>query len=768
MARHLILLAVSATFGVTAHSFFNVRLLIIILTFFCFIYFSAGLSVKALSFHLVIMGIFLGAASFSDHRNKTAYHGTESRFIITFTDQPNIDGNSLKGFVRGEKGERLVLRYKITSELEQEKLSQFLRIGLSCPAEGTLQIPDKNRNENSFDYQRYLFRQGIQWIFKANSISFEECKKAGNSIPVSIRNLRLKGITYIREHFPEESSGFVTALIFGDQSYIDEDDLTNYQRLGLVHLLAISGLHVSFLTGMLFYIGIRVGVTRERMMVAILIFLPVYMLLSGASPSVVRSCLMAMLFFLILLFKKRISASAAIGSTYMALLFFRPNMIYDIGFQLSFAVTFSIIMSSSIFLQYPKKTTQLFIISSICQLAALPILLFHFFEVSFLGVFLNVLYVPLYSIILLPLSLISLLIHLLLPPLGQPLISLLNFTFVICNKAADTAADLPLASIPFGKPHFIMMALLVISLLGLYLTWDVSFEKSKIWCGIIIVLLLFQYNLQRFSPFGEVQIIDVGQGDSILIILPFNRGNYLIDTGGQITFPIDTWAKKRKKFNTADDIIIPLLKSKGIHQLDKLILTHPDADHMGSAKELIENFKVGEIIIGGWSEEQYRDMDFVSIARDKKMKMTVLRRGDHWLAGGAPFAVLSPYEKEENKNDSSIVLFTELGGLSWLLTGDMGEEGEKELLNTFPQLQADILKVGHHGSKTSSSAAFLEQIQPKAALISVGKDNRYGHPHGDVIGNLEKNGIKVFRTDEDGSIIYKYYKSNGTFRKTLP
>ncbi|MFJ9383153.1 DNA internalization-related competence protein ComEC/Rec2 [Peribacillus sp. NPDC101481] len=768
MARHLILLAVSATFGVTAHSFFYVRLLIIILIFLCLLYFLVGLSLKALSFHLVIMGMFLGAASFTDHRNKTAYHGTESQFIITFTDQPNIDGNSLKGFVSSEKGERLVLRYKITTELEQEKLGRFLRIGLSCPAEGTLQIPDKNRNENSFDYQRYLLRQGTHWIFKADSISFQECKVVGNPILVSIRNLRLKGITYIREHFPEESSGFVTALIFGDQTYIDEGDLTNYQRLGLVHLLAISGLHVSFLTGLLFYFGIRVGITRERMMMAILIFLPVYMLLSGASPSVVRSCLMAMLFFLLLLFKKRISAGAAIGSAYMALLFIRPNMLYDIGFQLSFAVTFSIIMSSSIFLQYPKKTTQLFIVSSICQLAALPILLFHFYEASILGVFLNVLYVPLYSIILLPFSLISLFIHLLLPSLGQPLISLLNYTFILCNKAAEGASDLPLASIPFGKPPFIMMLLLVISLLGLYLTWEVSFEKSKIWCVIIIVLLLLQYNLQRFSPFGEVQIIDVGQGDSILISLPFNRGNYLIDTGGQITFPIDMWAKKRKKFNTADDIIIPLLKSKGIHQLDKLILTHPDVDHMGSAKELIENFKVGEIIIGGWSEEQYRDMDFVTVARDKQMEMTVLKRGDHWVAGGVPFAVLSPYEKEENKNDSSIVLFTELGGLSWLLTGDMGEEGESELLRTFPQLQADILKVGHHGSKTSSSTPFLEQLQPKAALISVGKDNGYGHPHRDVIGNLERNGIKVFRTDEDGSIIYKYYKSSGTFRKTLP
>ncbi|MFJ7681547.1 DNA internalization-related competence protein ComEC/Rec2 [Peribacillus butanolivorans] len=768
MARQLLFLAVSATFGVSAHSFFSVRLLIVFLIFLCFIYYSSAGEGKTLILHVVIMGIFLGSATASEHRNISSYKGTESRFVITFTDQPKIDGNLLKGFIISEQGERLMLRYKVASEQEKEKLNQYLRIGLSCPAEGDLQVPDKHRNENSFDYQRYLLQQNTHWIFKASSISFSKCKKGGNSIVVSIRNLRMKGISYIKKHFPEESSGFVTALIFGDQTDIDEGDLTNYQRLGLVHLLAISGLHVSFLTGMLFYLGIRFGVTRERMMIAILIFLPIYMILSGASPSVMRSCLMAMVFFLLMLFKKRISAGATIGAVYMTLLFFQPLMLYNIGFQLSFAVTFSIIMSSKIFLQYPQKTLQLFIVSSICQLAALPILLFHFYEVSFLGVLLNVLYVPLYSIILLPFSLITLFIHLLLPVLGQPLISLLNFTFLLSNKVADAASNLPLASIPFGKPLFIMMLLLVVAVLGLFLTWEKSFSKSKIWFGIMILLLLFQYNLQKLSPFGEVQVIDVGQGDSILITLPFNRGNYLIDTGGHITFPMEMWKKKRKTYNTADDIIIPLLKSKGIHHLDKLILTHADADHIGSAKELIENFKVKEIVIGGWSEDDYRDKDFVSIARDKRVKVTVIQRGEHWKVGEAEFFVLDPHKKEENKNDSSIVLYTELGGLSWVFTGDMGEEGEKELMDTYPQLRAHILKVGHHGSKTSSSKPFLEQLQPKAALISVGKENRYGHPHEQVIEALKEYNIYLFRTDEDGSIIYKYYKSEGTFRKTIP
>ncbi|WP_340371735.1 DNA internalization-related competence protein ComEC/Rec2 [Peribacillus sp. FSL E2-0218] len=768
MERHLLLLALSATFGVAAHSSPSITQLIIITIFLCFLHFTLGLDVKAYSLHLVVMMIFFGAASYSDHRSQTIYQGTESRFAITFTDQPKIDGHSLKGFIASEKGERLMLRYKIDSEQEKENLGRLLQIGLSCPAEGSLSIPDTQRNENGFDYQRYLKRKSTHWILKADSITFQECIEGGNSIVHSIRNLRMKGIAYIGRNFPKESSGFVTALIFGDQGYIDEDDLTNYQRLGLVHLLAISGLHVSFLTGMLFYLGIRIGITRERMTIVLLIFLPVYMLLSGGSPSVVRSCLMAMLFFFLLLFKHRVSAASTIGLVYIALLLFQPNMLYDIGFQLSFAVTFSILMSSGIFLRYPQKTLQLLIISLICQLTALPILLFHFYEASFLGVFLNVVYVPLYSILLLPFSLIALTCHLLFPPLGEPLISILNFTFILCNKAADAASNLPLASIVFGKPHFFVMALLVTSLLGLYLTWEGSFKKSKWWCGMLIVLLLFQYNIQKLSPFGEVQIIDVGQGDSILIILPFNRGNYLIDTGGQITFPIEPWAQKRKKFNTADDIIIPLLKSKGIHQLDKLILTHADADHVGSAKELIEHFKVEEIIIGGGSEEQYRDMDFVSIARDKKVQLSVSKRGDSWVAGGALFSVLHPHEEEENKNDSSIVLYSELGGLSWIFAGDLEEEGEGKLMNAFPRLRADILKVGHHGSKTSTSAPFLLQLQPKAALISAGKDNRYGHPHKSVLGNLETNQIHVFRTDEDGSIIYKYYKRKGTFRKTIP
>lgn len=768
MTRNLLLLAVSATFGIVIHSFFSVKLLICILGFFCFLLYWSGGKGKVLFLHVAVMGLFMASASVTEMRNTSTYDGTEGLFDVTFSHQPKIDGNLLKGFITSKEGEKLLIRYKIASEQEKEGLNQHLRIGISCPVQGSLQVPEQHRNENSFDYQRYLSQQNTHWIIKATHISFSQCKEKGNSLIVSIRNFRMKGISYIKKHFPAESSGFVIALFFADQTDIDEDDLTNYQRLGLVHLLAISGLHVSFLTGMIFYLGLRIGITRERMIIVILLFLPAYTLLSGGSPSVMRACLMAMLFFILMLFKKRISASSTIGVIYMMLLFFQPNMLYNIGFQLSFAVTFAIIMSSNIFLHYPQKTMQLLIISLICQLAALPILLFHFFEVSILGILLNVLYVPLYSVIFLPFSLLTVFVHLLEPTFGQLLISLLNLAFELCNSAADIASNLPMASIAFGKPSFVLMLLLVVVVLGLLIDWELSFHKSKIWWGIFLLLLLLQFNLQKFSPFGEVQVIDVGQGDSILIILPYNRGNYLIDTGGQITFPIEEWKKKRKTYNTAKDTIIPLLKSKGIHHLDKLILTHADADHMGSAKELIEEFKVDELIIGGWSEEQYQGKDFIPVARDKGIKMKMIKRGDYWNVGEARFYVLNPHEKEENTNEASIVLYAEIGGFSWMFTGDMGETGEIELVKTYRQLRVDILKVGHHGSKTSSTETFLEHLQPKVAIISVGKENRYGHPHTGVLESMEEEQIKVFRTDEDGALIYKYSKNGGTFLKILP
>ncbi len=769
MTKHILFLAISATLGVAAYSSFSITTLILIILFLSFLYVHFNGNTKIVLVNLVNLLLFATVAYVSELRHETLYTGEEHRFQITFIEQPNVDGNLLKAKVMTNQKEKLQLRYTISTEAEKMKLESNLPIGLTCIANGSLVEPEASRNENSFNYQRYLKQQNIHWILKVEHMTWNHCSVTDSSFVTRLQNFRQQGIAYVNEHFPPQSSGFVTALLFGDQTYIDEENLTNYQRLGLVHLLAISGLHVSFLTGILFFLGIRIGITREKMMGVILLFLPMYTILSGGTPSVLRACLMAMLFFLLLLWKKRISAIMAIGLVYLLLLLVQPNLLFNIGFQLSFAVTCAIILSLPIFQKYPQPIMQLFIVSVVCQLAALPILLYHFYEVSVLGIFLNVLYVPIYSSILLPFSILALLSHLVFPSLGDLLIEWLDKLFFLCNSLATIVSTIPLASISFGKPMGLIMMVLLIGIIGLFMKWESSsLKECKMWLYLLMVTLLFQYHIQKVNPYGEVVFIDVGQGDAIFIKLPFNRGNYLIDTGGKIVFPMESWQKQRRTYNTGDDVIIPFLKSKGVHHLDKLILTHADADHTGSATELIRNFKVREVVIGTGSETFYRDKDSIKWALSKNIPISRLKKGDSWYVGEAKFYILHPYQKNEDANDGSIVLFAEMGGLSWLFTGDASESIEKELMRTYPQLRVDILKVGHHGSKTSSSPDFLEQIKPKVAVISVGKDNRYGHPHRQVVEALEEREISVVRTDSDGAVSYKYRNKTGTFRAQLP
>lgn len=769
MTRQILFLAVSATLGVTANSFFSAILFLLILLFFVFLFVRFKRNSKIVFLHLFNLLLFYTVAYFDELRNETGYTGKETDFQISFKEQPIFDGNLLKVDVITEHKEKLRLNYKMVTEKEKNTLEENLRIGIACLAKGTLERPESSRNENSFNYQQYLKQQNIHWILQAEKIKWGQCTTMNSSNIIKLKNFRQQGIAYINEHFPSTSSGFVAALLFGDQAYIEEEVLTNYQRLGIVHLLAISGLHVSFLTGMLFFSGIRLGVTRERMLVILLLLLPVYAILSGGTPSVLRACLMTMLIILLLLWKQRMSAIMSIGIVYLMLLFIQPNMLFNIGFQLSFAVTFAIIMSLPIFNKYPQKIMQLLIVSVICQLAALPILLFHFYEVSVLGVFLNVLFVPLYSSILLPFSILSLITHFVFPSLGNMLIIGLDWIFQLCNGLANIVTSIPLASISFGKPSFIILFILFVSIIGLMIKWEASsLKKCKVWMFTLLFTLCFQYHIQKFNPYGEIVFIDVGQGDSILIKSPFNRGNYLIDTGGKAIFPTEEWKKRRKEFNTGEDIIIPFFKSKGIHHIDKLILTHADADHTGSASKIIENFNVQEVVIGKESEEFYQGKDSIQLALSKKILISRVAKGDYWNIDDARFYILNPYQKGKDSNESSIVIWAEVGGLTWLFTGDASESVERELMNSFPNLRVDILKAGHHGSKTSSSQHFLEGIKPKAAVISVGKNNRYGHPHQQVIQAMEKSSITILRTDLNGAVSYIYRDKTGTFRTQLP
>ncbi|MEH7236091.1 DNA internalization-related competence protein ComEC/Rec2 [Bacillus sp. JJ1562] len=748
----------------TSFSWFSILLTLLLL---CFILIRHHFSLIILS----ILTLFFFMCSFMlvDSNNQTKLAPTTTTINAELVETPDFNGDKLSVIVNTSKDEKLLLVYYIETEVEKFQLSKSVQIGLMCSFKGTLKEPQVSRNPHSFDYQKYLYSQKIHWIFEASSITPEKCVSQEKwSMSRWLLQIREAGIQQIDSHFDGSTAGIIQALIYGERTNIANDIETSYQSLGLIHLLAISGLHVSLLTGMFYFLCIRFGVTRESTSILLLSLLPVYIIIAGGSPSVIRSVLMCMLLFATILWWKKASMLDVISFVFIFMIAFNPYVLLNIGFQLSFMVSASLILSSkAIFKHYSNAFSSLFAVSFLSQIASLPILLFHFFEFSLLSLPLNMLYVPLYSVIILPFALFTLFLLGIFEPIGQIFAAILSWMMELLNQATVWVSQFSFSVLTLGKPGPVLMILYCVTIFYFLICW----EKKKVLLQRALLapigVLMLHVILPYLNPYGEVTMIDVGQGDSIYIELPFRKGVYLIDTGGTIQFEQEQWRERRKEFSTAD-IIIPFLKSKGVRSLDKLILTHGDQDHIGGAKDLIEKIKIKEIILGKSKQDTIQEAELKKIAVKKGIRINLVERGQNWKEGENTFFILAPKGNEIEENNNSIVIYTKLGGLNWLFTGDIEKDVELELSKSYKNLQADVLKVGHHGSKTSSTKAFIQFINPKIALIPVGVNNRFNHPHPDVINLFNEEEIKVYRTDKDGAIQYRYYKNSGTFMRTIP
>ena len=243
-------------------------------------------------------------------------------------------------------------------------------------------------------------------------------------------------------------------------------------------------------------------------------------------------------------------------------------------------------------------------------------------------------------------------------------------------------------------------------------------------------------------------MIDVGQGDSLLIRTKNNK-SIMIDTGGSITYKKEKWELKNRNFDIEKSTIIPFIKSIGINKIDYLFLTHGDYDHMGESIDLVENFKVEKVI---FNCGEYNDLEkeLIKVLDKKKIPYYSCIKELNIDKNKLYFLQTKEFD---NENDNSNVIYTELNGYKFMFMGDASNTIEYEILNEYNLPDIDVLKVGHHGSKTSSSEEFINEIKPKYSIISVGKNNRYGHPNKEVLENLDNS--KIYRTDQDGSIMFK-------------
>ncbi|MED4204479.1 DNA internalization-related competence protein ComEC/Rec2 [Neobacillus mesonae] len=766
--------ALAALLGVLTALVTFLPFLLLAIFYFCILYTYKRFKKVHLVVSIGVFILFLGVGHRAELFNKTIIPESTSTFNLEYTQLPKIDGALLQiEAIDITFKEKLLIRYPIKSKLEKENLIQQNFFQRQCRVSGTMTKPKIAKNPNAFDYRHYLAARNIYWIVEVNMSLLKDCTKVKPSFLSLLKQLRYTGILFLEKHFPADIASLSAALIFGDRTLLDPNLLSDYQQTGIVHLLAISGLHVSLLIGMFFYLGIRFGMTREYMTVLLLVLLPVYVVLTGASPSVIRAALMIFLVLLTIKFKAYIKLMPidAISLAFMLYLFVSPTVLFDAGFQLSFSVSGAIILAAPHILgRYKDYGLKMLVTSITAQLAALPFLLYHFFELSLIGILANMLYIPLFSFIYLPGLYLLFIIQLLFGTSPDIIIQFFLKTINLSNEMIAHLSDFRFLSFIPGRPNSWEMFIYIGITFFIFYLWELKDPRKQIHLlTAIIVLFAFQPICSRFSPVGEVTMIDVGQGDSILIHLPHDKGNYLIDTGGTMSFHEEPWRRRTKPYEVGRDTVVPFLKGKGITRIDKLILTHGDMDHIGGSLSIIEALDVKEIILPAVIESSETEREIIIAANKKGIPVIRSAAGDRWSVGENQFYIVNPkrnYSGERNSGSLTIVAY--LGGLSWFLGGDLDQAGEEKILKSYPHLTVDVLKAGHHGSKTSSADGFIRQIKPKIALISAGEKNRFGHPHNEVLKKLEQQHTKIYRTDLNGAVTYRFYHRKGTFSTYLP
>lgn len=645
---------------------------------------------------------------------ESAYTGNETS-ITGKIKEFSINGNKLKLTINAK--EDIIATYYLESIDEKEELFNNIAIGKTIKLNGRLESPLKNTIPNNFNYKKYLYNEKIFYLFAVDS--YKIIKE--NNFLDKIKDFLIK------RAYTLENGDYLLVLVLGDKSLISSDIYNNYQTNGTSHLLAISGSHVAVLLTIFSFLLKKVKDIPK------LIILSIILLFFGFLTNFQAAVCRAIFFFIINQINKignfNYSNLQVLFFTAFIMLIINPFVIYDLGFIYSFIICGGIIYYSD------KITGNYFIkmlkLSTISFLFSLPISACINYEVNITSILINMLFVPWISVIVFPLAIITFIF----PFLN----GFLSITLTITNFLNNLFVKFSLF-INIPETSFILIVLLFIFI--------VLLKHNKKILGCILVLLLVIKALPKLDSNYYIYYLDIGQGDSTILISPYQKDVVMIDTGGKITYETEAWEKSNKTYNLSDNTI-KFLKSLGITRLDNLIITHGDFDHTGEAINLVNSFKVEKVI---FNCGLYNDLEkeLIKVLDKKKIKYYSCIRELNIDNNKLHFLQTKEYD---NENDNSNVIYTELNGYKFMFMGDASGITEKEILNKYNLPDIDVLKAGHHGSKTSSSKEFIDTINPKYSIISVGKNNRYGHPNKEALDNLEDS--KIYRTDQDGSIMFK-------------
>ncbi|HEM6081730.1 TPA: DNA internalization-related competence protein ComEC/Rec2 [Streptococcus suis] len=724
---HLAVLAVAAYFAVHSFSLLTMGLLSLLLLVFG-VRQGKAVFLKMLPL-LALCGLFFGCQKVQWER--AAQSAPEQVTIVqVIPDTIEVNGDSLSFRGRAD-GQTYQVFYKLASQEEQAYFQKLTGL-VQLEVEAEVSLPAGQRNFNGFDYQAYLKTQGIYRTVKLTAI-----KKI---VPVQSWNIfdwlsswRRQALVYIKTNFPAPMSHYMTGLLFGelDSEFDQMSDL--YSSLGIIHLFALSGMQVGFFIDKFRWILLRLGLTKETVDKLQIPFSLVYAGLTGFSVSVVRSLVQKILGNMGL---RKLDNFAV---TVFVCLLMLPRFLLTAGGVLTFTYAFLLTVFDFEDLGQVKKAA---VESLSISLGILPVLMTYFYAFQPLSILLTFAFSFIFDVLLLP----GLSVIFLLSPVVK--ITWVNGFFVFMEKIIVWVADLGFRPWILGKPSELVLLLLLVSLFLLY-----DFHRKKKWLlGLSLVLALLFF-MTKHPLENEVTVADIGQGDSIF--LRDMRGRtVLIDVGGRVDFAAkEEWQERSRQAN-AERTLIPYLHSRGVDRIDSLVLTHTDTDHVGDVLEVAKQVQIGRIYV---SPGSLTVPDFVATLKAINVPVHVVKVGDRLPIFDSYLEVLYPNVTGDGGNNDSIVLYGRLLETNFLFTGDL-EQGELDLIETYPNLPVDVLKAGHHGSKGSSYPKFLDHIGAKIALVSAGENNRYKHPHQETLERFDSHNIQVYRTDQQGAIRFRGWK----------
>ncbi|MGY4763516.1 DNA internalization-related competence protein ComEC/Rec2 [Paenibacillus caseinilyticus] len=800
-----------------------------------------------------LAGLFLAAAAMGwygeyDHRNV-------SRIIPAGMEEPaavlqgrivtsvTVDGDRVSfqaeagelsvpqpGSSEGQgRGERVQVSIRLASEAEQAaalKWERGDRIGLK----GKLAAPSAARNFGAFDYRKYLYYQGIHWQLTAKGLGEVQVRPPeqgdwGIWLPLRWNDKVREALGgQVDRLFPPEQAGFMQGMLVGLTETIDPELFSRFSQLGLTHIIAISGLNVAIFVGCLVWVLQRFGLTREATLLTALYLMPLYIAVTGASPSVVRAGLMAMI-ALYAAYRHRLKDGLHIALLAgVGMLLWNPYYLTDVSFQLSYLVTLGLILGvpamNAVLPDRLGKGKDAVSIALVAQLMSFPLTVYYFNGFSLLSLPANFVMVPVFSTIVMPAGTVAMLLGFVSGTGAGWIAWLVTQVNAFLFAAVEWSSAWSFFRTIWRSPSLLWIGayyavlLLLIALIRersrreaeagqvqpmLFTSGEeerrLRRQRLKVRfmlpgaLAVWAVLLLYAYHPDRGVQEGRVQFLDVGQGDSILIqVLPEGR-NVLVDGGGTVAFGREgeAWRVRRDPYEVGRKLLVPLLKKRGVQQIDELIVTHQDADHYGGLQAVLEEIPVRRLLFNGTVKGEAGVEKLFRTALERGTRLVPVRDGDRLALGkDTVLHFLHPADPgqhaglvwEEDQNPQSVVFLMEMQGTRWLFTGDIEQETERLLLGRWaagePEREGedggselrlsagadgglrpaplDVLKVAHHGSKSSTSEAWLDAWRPKQAVISAGVNNLYGHPSPAVLDRLGAQGTAVYRTDRQGEI----------------